>query len=270
MLERLLPNPAVGDATLARVAERCDEGTSELIATNQQRLLAAPQIIEALYRNPKTRMSTADRLVELAVRNNVELEGIPAFKEHAAAIRGQLIPEPTDEPLPTDSTFREALEEHDAEEDAIERDEVDGTEELKERHAPLSHQISQMSPSEKVRLALIGKAAARAILVRDPNKLVSHAAISSPKMTENEAVGIAHSKEVSEDVLRYIGNKKEWGRNYEIKRALLYNPKTPIAIALKYIPHMRDNDLKSIARSRNVAQPVKVAVKQRLNAKQRR
>ena len=53
--------------------------------------------IEKLYMNKSVRMSTADRLIELAVRNGLTL-GIPAFKEAAEAIKETLITEPTDEP----------------------------------------------------------------------------------------------------------------------------------------------------------------------------
>jgi hypothetical protein len=83
-------------------------------------------------------------------------------------------------------------------------------------------------------------------------------------------VSIAHSKEVSDEVLRIIGNRKEWARNYELKRALVHNPKTPVSLALKFLSHLRDNDLKSLARNRNVPGPIKSAAHQRLQQKQRR
>ena len=268
VLDRLVQNHATADATVARAARSCGEALAEIIATNQQRLLGAPSIIEALYKNKQVRMSTADRLVELAARNGVELTGIPAFHAHVEAIQGMLIPEPTDEPLPSDLMFIAALA-ADADDDAIERDRVDGTETLRDEFQPLSVKIADMNPAEKVRMAMIGNAAARTILVRDKNRTVAHAAISSPMMTETEATNIAHSKEVAEDILRYIGNKREWLRSYEIKRALVFNPKTPAGIALRFIGHMRDNDLKTLGRSRNVPAPIKTAATQRLQLKQK-
>lgn len=269
VLERVIPNASTADATIARVAGRCSESITELIATNQQRLLQAPAIIEALYKNPNTRMSTADRLVELAARNHVELTGIPAFQQHVEAIQGQLIPEATDEPLPSDLAFTEALAEDADDVEAIEQDSVDGTEEIKPTYQNLQFKIRDMLASEKIRLAMIGDAAARAILVRDTNRIVSYSAISSPRMSETEVVRIAHSKEVADDVLRYIGNKRDWVRNYEVKRALVFNPKCPTGIAMKYVTHLRDNDLRGLSRSRNVPMPIKTAAKQRMQMKQR-
>ena len=57
--------------------------------------------------NKATRMSTADRVLELAVRNKVELKGIPAYKEAAAAIAQELIAEAIAEPTPDDVLFGE-------------------------------------------------------------------------------------------------------------------------------------------------------------------
>ena len=121
VLERLVQNHAVADATFAKISTHCPERITEIISVNQQRLLGAPQIIEALYKNRNTRMSTADRLIELAARHGVELTGIPMFDELKKAIQGQLIPEAGDEPLPSDDAFSKALQE-DADQDAVERD----------------------------------------------------------------------------------------------------------------------------------------------------
>jgi hypothetical protein len=259
-------NAATANFTIERVARHCSESISEAIAVNQQRILSAPKIIEALYINPRTLMSTADRLVELCARNGVVLDGIPAFADHVEAIQGQLIPEPSDEPLPDDLLFREAIA-SDADDDAIEIDPVEEKEGTKKKFLPLRAQIDLMTKQQKIRFAIIGSAAARSILVRDSNKAVARAAISSPRMTVAEAAAIATSKEVTEEILRYVGNKKKWLSNYEVKRALMFNPKTPIGISMRYLAHMRDNDLKELTRSRGVSGPIKQAAQQRIDQK---
>lgn len=269
VLERIAQNTQAADETVERMARRSSEFLSEIIATNQQRLLAAPKIIEALYHNRNTRMSTADRLVELCARNGVHLHGVPAFEQHVQAIQSQLIPEATEEPLPDDLDFQEALAADDDEDEAIERDAVEGTEEVKKKYVPLHQKLNGMGIPQRIRMAQIGDSAARSILIRDANRQVAYAAISSPRMGEAEAARVAHSKEVGEDILRFIGNKKDWIRNYEVKRALITNPKTPLGIALRFLSHMRDNDLKTLARSRNVPAPLKAAANQRIQQKQR-
>ncbi len=262
VLAGLAANHAVADATIAKISSHCAERITEIIAVNQQRLLGAPAIIEALYKNRNTRMSTADRLIELAARHELELPGIPMFEELKRQVLGQLIAEPSEEPLPTDNAFATALE-HDGDQDAVVVDSVEGTEETKKEFVPLQNQLRDMNIGEKIRMALLGNAAARSILVRDPNRVVAMAAISSPTMGESEAKNAAQSREVSEDVLRYIGRKREWLRSYEIKRHLCNNPKTPLALSMTFLAHLRRNDLRALSRSRGIPSPLKQAAKRR-------
>jgi hypothetical protein len=267
-LERIVANASTPDPTVVRIARGCPDRVCERIALNEQRVLGAPEIIEALYKNRHTRMSTVDRLVELAARHGVELKGVHTYQAHVEAIQGQLLPEPGDEPLPGDHIFEEALA-ADVEGDPIERDAVDGEEKVKEKSMPLSLQISMMSLTEKLRLTLVGNAGARALLVRDRNRLVSMAAISSPMVTEAEAAGIACSRQVGEDILRFIGNRREWLGNYELKKALVFNPKTPMGISMKFLGHLQTADLRSLAKSRGVPASLKTAALQRLPKKEK-
>ena len=162
--------------------------------------------------------------------------------------------------------FVRALEADDGGE-THETDPAEGTEALKKKYLPLSNQVANMSVQEKLRLTLTGNAAARALLVRDSNKQVSFAAVSSPSTTEAEANNMAHSRQVGEDILRFIGNKREWLGNYELKKALMFNPKTPVGISMKFLAHMHASDLRDLSRSRGVPASVKSAALQRLNKK---
>lgn len=264
LLEELAANRSLPPEGVEKIARTCDVNTAERIATDQVRLLEHPEIIEALYKNKNTRMSTVDRLVELAARNGVELTGVATFAAHVEAIQGQLIVEEApEEELPADLAFQEAIE-ADSDEDAIERDKVDGSEEVKVKHKALAFRIGEMSIAEKIRLALIGDAAARAILVRDSNKMVSMSAITSPAMKDAEAARIAASKQVSDDILRYVGNRRDWLGNYELKRNLLFNPKCPMGISMKFLGHLRFNDLRALSRSKNVPASLRTAAKQRV------
>jgi hypothetical protein len=269
--ERAAANTSTAPGTIEWLALRCSERVSERIAVNEQRLLAEPKIIESLYRNKNTRMSTADRLIELAARNQVVLD-IPTYQAHVEAIKGQLVPEATDEPLPSDLDFAEALAEDDDNPEAVQagEDEEAEADKVGERYLPLMMKIRNMTSAEKLRLAMVGSASARAFLVRDKDKAVAYAAISSPAMQETEVVPLVRSKEVGEDILRYAGNKRDWTRNHEIKHGLVFNPKTPVGISLRFIGHLRDDELKQLSKSRNVSQPLKSAALQRLAAKDKK
>lgn len=266
LVERIVANAATASATIARLARLAPDAVCERIALNEERILSAPAIVEALYKNRNARASTIDRLIDLCVRNKVRVDGIPTFDAHAEALTGQLIPEPDDEILPSDLAFGAALAE-DGDEDAIDRDDVEGSEEVKDKFKPLSMRIAAMALQDKLRLTLMGNAAARAILVRDSNKMVALATVQSPMMTEAEASAIAHSRQIGEDILRFIGNKRDWLGNYEVKKALIFNPKTPIGISMKFLAHLHTSDLRGISKSRGIPAALKSAAIQRLSKK---
>jgi hypothetical protein len=109
---------------------------------------------------------------------------------------------------------------------------------------------------QKIKLARFGNAEARSILIRDRNKLVSSAAIRSPKVGDNEVLTFAKSRAVSDDILRVIGNSREWCKNKSIKVALVMNPKTPVSTSMKFLGHLSDGELLSAMKSKDVAGPV--------------
>ncbi len=273
VVEKLLRQSHISSDSLVFLAERATERIGELIATNEQLMLANPRVIEKLYMNKRVRMSTADRLIELAVRNQIELE-IPAFKEVAAAIRNELIPEPTPEPTFDDTLFkvvdRVATEIAPAEikEDTHEADE-EGQEYLKEQFVPLYQQIAQMTVTQKIRRAMLGTAAERLLLIRDSNRLVSTAVAKSPLLRENEAVLISASRAISDDVLRIIAMNREFTRNYQIKYNLVVNPRTPFSFVSRLVPHLREADLKGLVKSKNVTSSVIQAIRQQLDRKKK-
>jgi hypothetical protein len=276
VMERVLTHPSITPQTVARIARVASEAVSELLATNEQRLLEFPAIIEQLYLNKYTRMSTADRILELAVRNRIELTGIPAFKEAAQAIANELIAEPADEPTPDDLDFIAALS---TAEQTVLGPDADthvlnpetGEEEAVDDVRPLYSRWASMTGSQKIRMLTVGAGAERGTLlmlgVRDPNPLVSVAAIKSPGISENEITRISAMRNVTEEVLRTIANNREWTRSHMVKYNLVSNPRTPLAFASRWIMHLRDAEIKALTRSKDVSGAVRTAAQQQLARK---
>ncbi len=103
------------------------------------------------------------------------------------------------------------------------------------------------------------------LLVRDPNRIVASAVVRSPLMQENEVVLISRNRNISDEVLRIVGNTPEWLKSYAVKRNLVENPKTPVSLATRLVQHLREADLRSIAKSKNVTGPVQDAAKRHLD-----
>ena len=117
----------------------------------------------------------------------------------------------------------------------------------------LYHRILQMGVTEKIKLAMLGTREARDILVRDANKMVAVAVVKSPKIQESEIEAISKSRHVCEEVLRQIASNLDWVKSYTIKHNLVANAKTPLPIAMRFLPHLREMDLRRLARSKNIS-----------------
>lgn len=129
-----------------------------------------------------------------------------------------------------------------------------------------SQRLGMMGVMEKVKVATRGTREERSILVRDPNRLVAAAVMSSPKLTEQEVESFAKMANVTEEVLRVIGTSRQWTKNYGVVAGLVRNPKTPVAISMNLLQRVNDKDVRLIATDRNVPEPVRIAARKRATA----
>lgn len=128
----------------------------------------------------------------------------------------------------------------------------------------MTQQIQNMGIVERVRVAMKGTREARAMLIRDPNKMVASAVLSSPKLTMAEVESFAKMANVSDDVLRAIGQNRGWIKNYGVAHGLVKNPKTPVAMSLNLMQRLVDRDVRSLAVDRNVPEPLRIAARKRM------
>ena len=117
--------------------------------------------------------------------------------------------------------------------------------------------IMFMTVKDRVKLAMKGDREARGILVRDSNKIVATGVIHNPRITGQEIESISAMRQISDEVLRLIGNNRAWARSYPIIHNLARNPRTPMATAVQILTRIRSKDLKAISLNRNVSEAVR-------------
>ena len=291
VLQPVVLNKMVDTDTLIRVAkETGDAPIIELIANNQARLLESPALIETLFLNRAMRASSVDRMLDFAARNGMKLPNIPDYEAIVAAIAGEL-PQSEAEARAADAKFEaaqaalhelsgrsedevaevaEAFAEEAAAEKAAEKapekkapeKPEEPAEPEKKRSSSAAGRIRDLNVAQKVRLAMMGNATERGILIRDTNKIVARAVIRSPAVSDSEAMIYAKNKALLDEVIAYIATNKKWIRHYRMKLALVMNPKTPIGDAMRFLNHLRINDLRAVARSKGVPGPITKAAKQ--------
>jgi hypothetical protein len=115
-----------------------------------------------------------------------------------------------------------------------------------------------------VKAATKGSREVRALLIRDPNRMIASAVLASPKLTESEVESFARMGNVSEDVLRIIGSNRSWMKNYGVMAALIKNAKTPLSMSLNLMHRLNDRDLLKLSLDRNVMEPLRAAAKRKV------
>lgn len=130
--------------------------------------------------------------------------------------------------------------------------------------------LQKMNITQRVKAAMRGSREVRAVLVRDPNKIVAAAVLSSPKVTEAEVEGFAKMATVSEDVLRTIGMNRAWLKNYAVVLALTKNPKCPVGLSLNLLNRLNDRDLTGVSNDRNVPDPLRTSARRKISLGEKR
>ena len=248
--EKLALNAACDDSTIEFLATCPHRRVVDIICNNQQRLLRHPGIVDALGDNRLTGRAQVDRILSFLGLERSDSE----------------MPEPTDSvddwPDPeaiTDEAAQVALS-------SMLGDDVadfgtnlieDEEEELGEAdRGNLYKRIGTMSVMQKIKLARMGNKEARGLLIRDKNKIVATAAIRSPRINDSEITTYAKSRNLCEEVIRAIASNRDWTKNYQVKLGLATNPKCPPPIAMKFLNHLQDRDLRQIMKSKDVPSAV--------------
>jgi hypothetical protein len=188
------------------------------------------------------RSDAGNELREFFARRGIEPAGAPAEADIPLV---DLAPEP--ESLP------EASSDAPADEQAED-----------ERRASVTQRLGAMSVAQRMNVAMKGSREERGILIRDPNKLVSTSVLSSPKLTESEVESIAKMTNVSEEILRIVGNTRAWVKNYNVALALVRNPKSPVALSMNLLNRMNEKDLRQLSTNRNVAEILRVTARKKV------
>lgn len=255
LLEACLQNTTTSDEAIAHQAARLPESLAELVVINQTRLLRHPPLLERIESNPMLSRDQRRRLVEL--RETFSIGATPEVE--AAPIPPPPPPPPVEAtPPPLAPPEAAAADENLIELKPEEAEAILTDDEKKDEKAMSSLQrLFSLKTGQKIKAALTEDSQTRSFLIRDPNRLVSLAVLGSPKITEAEIEGIAGMKNVSDEVLRRIGNNRDWTKKYTVINSLVKNPRTPLPIAMGFISRLQPRDIKALAVDRNVPEAIR-------------
>ena len=126
-----------------------------------------------------------------------------------------------------------------------------------EQRGSVLQKIAKLDIKGRIQLAMKGTKEERSILVRDGTKIVALAVLDSPKITDGEVEKFASQKNVLEAVLRYIPMKRRFAKNYAVIRNLVFNPRTPLDVALGLMKNLLTVDLKNLSGNKEVSETIR-------------
>ncbi len=287
--ETIITHARTPEAAIAVFARKTKFGELlEILALNQQLLIQAPAIIEAIIGNP-FRTGEAERraretkheffekergaqqvagelraqgkeaaaeFVEKIEDSEIDLDDAMFLAEHIEALDSEI----DDSWLALE--YLEEIYEESEEQRQMVIDKIIG-EMSAENEAVSGERISMISRimkfgiKDRVKLAMKGDREARNILIRDANRIVAQAVIQNPRITDQEVEKISSMRTAPEEVLRQIANNRQWARSYSITHNLARNPRMPVGNVMGILTRLQTRDLESMMKNRNVSDAVR-------------
>lgn len=291
MGEALLVNPSTPDAAVLAFARMARDGSLlEAVTINQQRLIRLPDIIEAVLNNPASTFEATRRAREVKTEffeKELGAEQVARERQARAAKFAGILDAPPISEEAFEAEFQSLVSSFESEVGQSFSDEAPDTDaadaafeamlaavkneegidlladaqkggEAGERLS-IYQQLARMSVKERIFAALKGGREARAILIRDSNRMVCTAVVKNPRISEAEVEGIANIKGISEDVLRIIAMNRSWISNYTVMHNLVRNARCPLNFSMQYLNRLQNRDLMNLSKSKAVPDALRQA-----------
>ncbi len=245
--EVALQNTSLADEAIEVLAPSLSTDLAELVVINQVRLLRRTSLLEALETNPGLSNDQKRRLRELRETFKIGVQMAPAAPPPPPAPEPPpLAPEDVVSLAAPTMTEAEALAAYLGAEERQEPEKVSAIQ-----------KIFRMNAAEKLQAAIKGNRQDRALLVRDPNRLVWAAVLGSPSVTDAEIESFSAMRNISDQALRRIGSDREWTKKYAVVANLVKNPRTPIGVSMNLVARLTPRDLKAVVVDKNVPEAIR-------------
>jgi hypothetical protein len=270
LLETALLHENLNAAWLERVVPFLPGAVLEIPLNNQVLWMERPAILDLLETHPeaeyqiKRRVNEFRRDVLRLVPAEVAQERLEIIDEVEA---GRLHRAWSELPLPEDAPEELVLAFTERTATAERLREAVAEETGEDINLSLTQRVMKLRTNQKIMLAIKGGKEERTLLIREANRLIQVNVIRNGRITEGEIAFIAQMRTINEEVIRIISTNRDWMKKYAIVKALVMNPKTPLAISLNFMKRLIDMDLKLLVKDKNVAELLRREAKRMLAVK---
>ena len=96
------------------------------------------------------------------------------------------------------------------------------------------------------------------LLLRDPHPAVVAIVLDNPHITEADVVRIAAARPAVPAALTILAAHPRWSVRHPVKRALVLNPSTPLADAIRIATTLRTQELRELSVDTSLREPLRV------------
>jgi len=96
------------------------------------------------------------------------------------------------------------------------------------------------------------------LLLRDPHPAVIAILLDNPHITEEDIVRIASARPAVPASLAQVAAHARWSVRHAVKRALVLNPSTPLADAIRIATTLPFQDLRALAADESLPEPLRI------------
>jgi hypothetical protein len=118
--------------------------------------------------------------------------------------------------------------------------------------------------AEQIQLALHGDKDERFAILRGVNKQLHPYVLKNPNLGLDEVLAIAKLTVVNPELLGQIAGRKEWAQRPDIALALVRNPKTPLAAAVKLLDYVTPAELRQLAKDGHTRPQIQAAARKKV------
>ena len=240
VMQAALKHRMIGIKSLLFLAQQSSGDVLDMLSHNDEIIQKTEALKVAIYNNPH-----ADKVMKL------RLGWVEPVVEPEPEVSGK-----------TETTTGDEGEEQEECGDFCE-------ENLEEEGLSKYQELQEMAVAEKIKMALTGDKEWRSLLIRESNKQVNTAVLKNPRITEGEVIPVAKNRTSSDEMIRIIMLNKDWVKIYDIKKALVSHPRTPLQTSMKYMAFLSEKDIRELARSRGVTQAIVNNARRMLMTKKR-
>lgn len=244
----------------------------EIVANNQVLWLQRPSLLDQLEQHPGAEYNLKRRINEFRfevlkiVPEEVKKDRLEILDEVEA---GRLDKAWAELPLPKETSTEEREAElsdapHETPEEIVQAIKAFEGQEV---NLSIAKRIARLKTNQKIMLAIKGGKEERTILIREANRLIQENVMRNGRITEGEVAFIANMRTINDGVLRIISMNRDWMKKYTIVKAIVYNPRTPIALAMSNLKRINEFDMKLMQRDKNIPEVLRREAKRFLESK---